>query len=77
MKAVARDVFQLMILSAGARRVLMIRTGERSFGLVAENADEATADAAQERIVQIREKAASELPMTMRDTARGAVFAES
>ena len=77
MEAMAREVFQPLIINAGAKRVQMIRTGEHSFSVVTEYADEAAADAAQEKIAQIREKAATELPMTMKDMVRGAVFAAS
>ena len=77
MEAIAREKFVPLIMSVGAMRVQMIRTGEMSFSVVTEYADEAAADAAQEKIAQIREKAAKDLPMTMKDMARGAVFAES
>jgi hypothetical protein len=53
----------------------MIRTGELSFSVVTEYADEATANAAQSKIAEIRAKAAEELPMSMSSAAAGGVFA--
>ena len=75
LEAIARDKFVPLILSVGATRVQMIRTGEMTFTVVTEYADEAAAQAAQERIAQIRAQAADELPMSMSGTAAGGVFA--
>ena len=55
--------------------MLMIRTGELSFSVVTEYADEATANGAQSKIADIRAKAAEELPMSMSSAAAGIVFA--
>ena len=75
MEAIARDKFVPMIMSIGASRVNMIRTGDLTFTVVTEYADEATAKAAQTRIVEIRGQAAEELPMKMDAAADGGVFA--
>lgn len=75
LEAIARDTFVPLIMSVGATRVQMIRTGDHSFSVVTEYSDEAAAMAAQEKIAKIREKATNELPMTMNGTASGAVFA--
>lgn len=75
MEAIAREKFVPLIMSVGAMRVQMIRTGELSFSVVTEYADQAAAEAAQARIAEIRAQAASELPMTMASTDSGAVFA--
>lgn len=75
MEDIARNTFVPLILSIGAERVQMIRTGELTFTTVTEYADEATAQSAQERIAEIRAKAANELPMTMIESAAGGVFA--
>lgn len=75
MEAMARDKFTPLILGVGATRVQMVRTGDNSFTVVTEYADQATADAAQEKIAQIRATAADELPMSMESAAGGAVFA--
>ena len=75
MEALARDKYVPMIMAVGASRVQMIRTGENSFTVVTQYADEATAMAAQEKIAAIRAEAADELPMTMQERSGGAVFA--
>tara|TARA_R110002124_G_scaffold65212_4_gene178530 strand:- start:5721 stop:6005 length:285 start_codon:yes stop_codon:yes gene_type:complete len=75
MEAIARDTFVPLILSVGAQRVQMIRTGDLTFSVVTEYADEAAAQAAQDRIAEIRAKAANELPMSMTETSTGDVFA--
>ena len=75
LEAVARDTFLPLIMGAGARRVQMIRTGEYSFTVVTEYADEDAALAAQEKIAAIRSKAADELPMSMESATGGGVFA--
>ena len=77
LEGIARGTFVPLIMSVGASRVQMIRTGEHSFSVVTEYADEAAATAAQEKIAEIRAKATSELPMTMSGTASGVVFAGS
>lgn len=77
LEAIARDTFVPLIMSVGAKRVQMIRTGDRSFSVVTEYADEGAATAAQDRIAEIRAKAARELPMSMDSTAGGSVFAGS
>ena len=75
LEAIARDKFVPLIMSVGAARVQMIRTGDLTFSVVTEYADEAAAMAAQERITEIRAQAADELPMSMDSTAAGWVFA--
>lgn len=75
MEDIARNTFVPLILSVGAERVQMIRTGELTFTVVTEYADEAAAQSAQDRIADIRAKAANELPMSMLEHATGDVFA--
>ncbi len=75
LEAIARDKFVPLILSVGASSVQMIRTGELSFSVVTNYSDEASAQAAQARIAEIRAQAADELPMSMVGTAGGGVFA--
>lgn len=75
MEALARDKYVPMVMAVGASGVQMIRTGDNSFTVVTQYADEATAMAAQEKIAAIRSEAADELPMTMQENASGAVFA--
>ena len=75
LEAIARDKFVPLIKSVGASRVQMIRTGDLTFSVVTEYSDEATANAAQAKIAEIREQAAQELPMTMSSASAGAVFA--
>ena len=75
LEAIARDTFVPLIMSVGASRVQMIRTGDLTFTVVTEYADEASANAAQERIAEIRAKAADELPMMMDSASAGGVFA--
>ena len=75
LEASARDKFVPLIMSVGASRVQMIRTGELSFSVVTEYADEATANAAQSKIAEIRAQASGELSMTMITAAAGGVFA--
>lgn len=72
----ARDVFLPLILKAGAKKVQMLRTGERSFSVVTEYADEAAADSAAAKIAEVREKAAHDLPMSMANMVRGTVFVQ-
>lgn len=75
MEAIARDKFVPLIMSVGALRVQMIRTGELTFTVVTDYADEAAAQTAQARITEIRASAADELPMSMTASAAGSVFA--
>ncbi len=75
MEALARDKYVPMIMAVGASGVQMIRTGENSFSVVTQYADEATAMAAQEKIAAIRGAATEEMPMSMNDKSGGAVFA--
>ena len=75
--SLAQDKFVPLILSCGAQRVQMIRTGDVSFSVVTEYVDEAAALAAQERITAIRAQAADELPMTLESANGGGVFAGS
>jgi len=75
LEAMARDKFVPLIMSVGAIRVQMIRTGDLSFSVVTEYADESSASAAQTKIAEIRAQATEELPMTMSGAAAGDVFA--
>jgi hypothetical protein len=75
MENLAREKFVPMIMSVGATRVQMIRTGDLSFCVVTEYSDAAKAEAAQMRIAEIRAQAANELPMTMSRAQAGEVFA--
>ncbi len=74
-EALARDKFVPMIMSVGADRVQMVRTGDRSFCVITEYADAQKAEKAQQRIAEIRGQAAEELPMTMASASAGSVFA--
>lgn len=76
LEAIARDKFVPLIMSVGASRVQMIRTGKLSFSVVTEYADEAKANAAQAKITEIRAQAAKELPMSMSSVVAGGVFAK-
>ena len=53
MVAAARDKFVPLILSCGATRVQMVRTGDRAFSVLTEYSDEAAAQSAQEKIAAI------------------------
>jgi hypothetical protein len=75
MEALARDKFVPMIMSSGASKVQMVRTGDLSFSVVTEYADAAAAEKAQAKIADIRSQAATDLPMTMANVSAGAVFA--
>jgi hypothetical protein len=75
MVATAREKFVPLIMSVGAAKVQMVRTGESTFCVVTEYADAAKAKAAQARIAEIRAQAADELPMTMASAHAGDVFA--
>jgi hypothetical protein len=75
MEAMARDKFVPLIMSVGASRVQMIRTGDLTFSVVTEYADAAAAEAAQAKIAEIRAQATQELPMTMASSSAGVVFA--
>lgn len=75
--ALAQNTFAPLIMATGAARVQMIRTGDMSFSVITEYSDESAAEAAQEKIAEIRAKAANELPMTMSSRSAGPVFAGS
>jgi hypothetical protein len=74
-EALAREKFVPMIMSVGADRVQMVRTGDKSFCVITEYVDAQTAEKAQKRIAEIRGHAAEELPMTMASASAGSVFA--
>jgi len=76
MEALARDKFIPLIMSVGADRVRMIRTGDLSFCVVTEYANAQAAETAQSKIAEIRSQAAKELPMTMVDAHGGSIFAQ-
>ena len=71
----ARHRFVPLIMKVGATGVQMIRTGEYSFTVVTHYRDEDTAIAAQQKIAELRAKAADELPIAMETAAAGEVFA--
>ena len=75
LEAIARDSFVPLIMSVGASRVQMIRTSDLTFTVVTEYSDEAAANAAQDKIAEIRAKAATDLPMSMDSATSGVVFA--
>ena len=77
MESIARDKYVPLIISLGAAKVQMIRTGELSFSVMTEYADEQTANAVQARVAEIRAEAAQELPMRMDESHAGAVFVTS
>lgn len=77
MEATARDKFVPLILSAGATRVQMVRTGDKSFSVVTEYTDEKAAQAAQDKMAEIRSQAAETLPTTMESASGGTVYASS
>ena len=74
---IARDKFVPMIMSVGASGVQMVRTGDLSMMVVTQFTDEATGISAQEKIAEIRSKAAEEFPMTMESSYAGSVMAEA
>ncbi|WP_323769494.1 hypothetical protein [Antarctobacter sp.] len=75
METLAREKYVPLVKSVGAQRVTMVRVADRSFMVVTEYADAATAEAAQARIAEIRSQAAEELPMKMTAAMGGEVFA--
>ena len=75
LETTAREKFVPLIMSIGATKVQMIRTGDLSFCVVTEYADAAAAETAQARIAEIRSQAADELPMSMVSSHAGGVFA--
>jgi hypothetical protein len=75
MEATARNKFVPLVMSVGASKVNMVRTGDLSSCVITEYSDAATAQSAQDRIAEIRAQAASELPMTMLSAHAGPVFA--
>jgi hypothetical protein len=77
MEATARDKFIPMILSVGATKVQMVRTGDLAFSVITEYAAAQKAEVAQARIAEIRAQAGQELVMTMASSASGEVFAKS
>tara|TARA_B110000438_G_scaffold41146_1_gene41021 strand:- start:204 stop:488 length:285 start_codon:yes stop_codon:yes gene_type:complete len=73
----AQDKFVPMIMSVGASSVQMVRTGDLSMMVVTQFSDEATGVKAQEKIADIRSKAAQQFPMTMDGSHAGSVMAEA
>ncbi len=73
----ANRFFVPSIISTGASSVQMVKTGDLSFCVITLFANEATGVAAQQKIAEIREKAASDLPMKMVSAVGGSVFAAS
>lgn len=76
MEALARDKYVPLVMGVGAQSVDMIRTGDLTFSVVTRYSDQAAADAAQQKIAEIRSTAADELPMKMVSSSAGAVFAQ-
>ena len=74
---IAQEKFVPMIMSVGASGVQMVRTGDLSMMVVTQFVDEATGMSAQEKIAEIRSKAAEEFPMTMESSYAGSVMAEA
>ena len=74
---IAQDKFVPMIMSVGASGVQMVRTGDLSMMVVTQFVDEATGMSAQEKIAEIRSKAAEEFPMTMESSYAGSEMAEA
>jgi hypothetical protein len=77
MEDTAREKFLPMIMSVGAVRVQMVRTGDQTFSVITEYADAKKADEAQSKIAEIRSQATQELPMTMASASGGEIFAKS
>ena len=75
LETIARDKFVPLILAVGASGVQMIRTGDLTFTVVTSYSDEATANAAQAKVAEIRAQAADELPMSMNSMEAGSIFA--
>lgn len=75
MESLARDKYVPLVMSVGASSVRMVRTGELTFSVITEYADQAAAEAAQARIADIRAQAAEEMPMAMDGVSGGQVFA--
>ena len=73
----AQDKFVPRIMSVGASGVQMVRTGDLSMMVVTQFSDEATGVKAQEKIADIRSKAAQQFPMTMDSSHAGSVMAEA
>ena len=73
----AQDKFVPMIMLVGASGVQMVRTGDLSMMVVTQYSDEATGVKAQEKIADIRSKAAQQFPMTMDSSHAGSVMAEA
>ena len=75
MEALAREKYVPLVMSMGASSVKMVQTGELSFAAILTYDSEETATAAQQRIAEIRAQAATEMPMKMRSSMQGGVFA--
>ena len=74
LEGIASEKFVPLIMSVGATRVEMFRTGDLSFCVVTEYTDAATGKAAQARIAEIRSQAADELTITMVSAHEGDAF---
>ena len=74
---IAQDKFVPMIMSVGASGVQMVRTGDLSMMVVTQFTDEATGISAQQKITEIRSKAAEQFPMTMESSHAGTVMAKA
>jgi hypothetical protein len=76
MEAIVREKPVPLIMSAGAGRERMIRTGDLSFCVVTDYTDAQAAEADQGKIAEIRSQATDELPMAMADAHGGNIFAQ-
>ena len=74
MISTATTKFVPLIMSVGASGVQMVRTGDLTVCVVTQYSDAATAQAAQAKIAEIREKVAQEFPMTMQSAHAGEVI---
>jgi hypothetical protein len=75
MEEYVRNELVPMVLSAGAKSVQFIQTGELTSSVITQYADEAAATDAQGKIAEIRKKSAPEQPVTMVSAHGGAVIA--
>ena len=76
LETTAREKFVPLILENGASGVRMVRTGDTSFAVITDYADKAAADAAQERMANIRTQASDEMTISMDDRYVGETFAQ-
>lgn len=75
METIGRDKYVPLVMALGAQSVDMVKTGDQTFVVITKYADAAAGEAAQKRIDEIRDEAATELPMKMASVHRGTTFA--